>query len=316
MTQRSWFWGGTSTGDAGLPAPYGAPYSDDMFSDIFSHLFSRDRNTQGVIPTDNTSYSSNLSCTYTNSTVTVGTGIAIVDGKVYASDATTALDFSGDGAFYVVLRKSWTAQTVRLALIATSSLTRTDGVTWDVPIHYFVRAGGAVTTYNDYRFYAVRPSTNVIPVTMYDIANTDYVQTIQFGNGLDLSFNTHFVLPMDYNSSLVIKARFRYATAATSMYYYTYLRAQDFDDALLLDESEQIFISGYITHAMNGTMLDDSVYDEVVTLFDSTVDLPNTPLVKYRGGYMRFTFFRAGSSVNDTAGILDINRLVATYKGV
>jgi hypothetical protein len=144
MTQRSWYWGGTSLGDAALPAPYGAPYTDDMFSDVFAMLLSMDRTTQGVVPSERTGFDGLLEVTNpTGTTISVDTGIALVDGKVFASDANESFTTSGDGTYYAVVRKSWAAQTARLALV--TSVVQTDGVTWDLPLATIVVSGGTHT---------------------------------------------------------------------------------------------------------------------------------------------------------------------------
>lgn len=204
MTERSWFWGGTATGDAALPAPYGAPYTDDMFSDVFSFLFLRDRTKQGVIPSTNPSFNGNLGTTFTNSTATVTSGLALVDGKLYASDASVALSFPGDGAFYVVLRKSFLSQTVRLALITQASLTQADGATWDVPIYSVTRAGGVVTASEDIRCWVIHPkSYSLVPMVNANYVDAVYPNYYLFRKDQAQSIvNFFFILPDNYVGNL------------------------------------------------------------------------------------------------------------------
>jgi hypothetical protein len=151
MTQRSWYWGGTSLGDAALPAPYGAPYTDDMFSDVFAYIFTPDRTEQGVVRSERTGLSGLLEVTNpSGTTIAVDTGIALVDGKLFTSDAAESFNTAGDGTYYAVVRKSWVAQTARLALV--TSVVQTDGVTWDLPLARIIVSGGTHTITNLRKF--------------------------------------------------------------------------------------------------------------------------------------------------------------------
>jgi len=134
MTERSWFWGGTTVGDAALVAPYGAPYTDDMFSDLYAFLFSLNRVTDGVIHTENPLYNSMLAVTNpAGTTIRVANGMALVDGKVYLNTANIDLNTSGDGNYSVVLRKTWATQIVRAA-IRSQGVTQVDGTTWEIEL--------------------------------------------------------------------------------------------------------------------------------------------------------------------------------------
>ncbi|MBU0493656.1 MAG: hypothetical protein KKB13_17560, partial [Chloroflexi bacterium] len=128
--QSSQPWGGVATGDAG-------PYDDDDWSDMYAILFTADRATQGVISTTQSSYAGLLAVTSPNSvTVRTASGAAVVDGKFYWSDGnvdqTIVVPGSGSNYYRIVLRKSWSAQTVRNTLVGPEtgsypSLTQTDG---------------------------------------------------------------------------------------------------------------------------------------------------------------------------------------------
>ena len=194
--ERSWFWGGTTQGDAALPVPYGAPYSDDMFSDVYSYILTVDRATQGVFHSKRAGFTGDLDCTYDNNAATVATGIGICDGKVYTNDAAVTLNFPGDGTYYAVLRKSWSAQTIRLVLV--TSVTQTDGSTWDVPLHKFVRSGSVVISHDDQRNFVSSPPRKIItPLT--DIS------TVAFLDSVGPSATCEFYIPYDYQSGLRIE---------------------------------------------------------------------------------------------------------------
>ena len=93
-------------------------------------------------------------------TVQINTGGALVDGKPYYNDGTVNINVpSAVGAGntridYIVLRASWTAQTVRLARVAGTdaatpsapSLTQNSGTTFELPVcRALVNTSGTVT---------------------------------------------------------------------------------------------------------------------------------------------------------------------------
>lgn len=162
MAEQSYFWGGTVTGDASI-----APYSDDEFTDIYTLLFLKMRESAGVI----LEYLNELSVTGAVSPVTIGTGAAIVDGKVYinTTNFTMVVPTPAVATRYdrIVLRKDFAAQTVRAYRIGGVEgagipvVTQIDGVTWDIPL-YTVRitTGGAITLTDNRRW----ANTSLIPL--------------------------------------------------------------------------------------------------------------------------------------------------------
>lgn len=174
MTQTSYPWGGTTVGDGAL-----APYTDDEWSDIWRKVRTTDRTTQGVLP----DYASELAVSNpAGTTIRVASGAAIVDGKFYEND--TNADFSvtapvsGTNYYRVVLRKSWSAQTVRLALIGPNTvgapaLTQTDGTTWEIALATVSITSTNTVTVTDTRTYVVHNSKKplsllsqpVVPIT-------------------------------------------------------------------------------------------------------------------------------------------------------
>ena len=160
MTEKSYYWDGTVTGDATL-----SPYSEDDISDHWRKMFQSDRTVQSVLA----GYESELEVTNpSGQTIRVAKGAALVDGKYYETDA--AVDFAGvtpgggDTNYYrVVLRKSWAGQTVRLVLLANlagadyPAVTQTDGTTWEVGIaRALINDAGTVTIIDD-RVYSKSP---------------------------------------------------------------------------------------------------------------------------------------------------------------
>ncbi len=178
MAETSFYWGGTTIGDA-----TDSPYDNDEFSDIWRKLFQRDRTTQGPID----GYENELEVTNTAGlTIRVATGAALVDGKFYENDANidtllvapivlTRVD-------RVVLRKLWGTQTVRVFIIAgvegagVPALTQTDGVTWDVPLAQVSITTGSVVTITNER------DNSISPLAELSAGALNHIETLT-GNG-------------------------------------------------------------------------------------------------------------------------------------
>lgn len=160
MAQTSMFWDGTSTGDAG-------PYSGDTFSDFIRKLFIEDRTQQGVIE----GYANELVVTGSTSPIHVNTGAALVDGKFYEN--TASVDFTvttpaSTRIDRVVLRKDFTNQTIRLALITGTigsgsppALTQTDGTTWEIPLYQVSINNSGIITLTDERYFLYTANSSV-----------------------------------------------------------------------------------------------------------------------------------------------------------
>jgi hypothetical protein len=147
MAERSYFWGGTVTGDASL-----APYDDDEFSDLYAILFVSDNTLQGIIQ----GYANALAITGSVSPLSMNTGAALVDGKVYVNTAAVSIAVPTPSVATrqdrIVLRKDFAAQTVRVTRIAgvegagLPAITQSDGVTWDILLYNLsITTLGAIT---------------------------------------------------------------------------------------------------------------------------------------------------------------------------
>lgn len=152
MTERSRFWAGTATGDAG-------PYTDQQMADVFASVFARLGANVGVLA----GVRSELAVTGATSPVSVAAGGAVVDGNWYDSDGAVTVVIPTPVTLTridrVVLRKSWSAQTVRITRIAGSeggaapAMTQVDGTTWDIPLaQCSITTGGAITNTDEREF--------------------------------------------------------------------------------------------------------------------------------------------------------------------
>ena len=154
MVQTSWPWGGLITGDAVL-----APYSTDEWSDIWRKLFQRDRTLEGVLP----DYLNELTVTNpAGVTIRTASGGALVDGTYFDNtanvDQVVVAPGGGSNFYRVVLRKTWAAQTVRIALLGPNvavpdNVTQVDGVTWEISLATVEITSGSVVTVTDDRTY-------------------------------------------------------------------------------------------------------------------------------------------------------------------
>lgn len=159
MTEKSWFWGGTSPGDAS-----DAPYDNDEFSDVQRKLLQENRTSQGVIEDYNNALAISNPA---GNDIRVATGAALVDGKFYENDANNDTAIATPSVSTridrVVLRKSWAAQEVRIAILpgveggGVPTLTQIDGVTWEIPLAQISITTAPAITITDERVDARTP---------------------------------------------------------------------------------------------------------------------------------------------------------------
>lgn len=161
MTETSRFWDGISVGDATV-APYDAPTE---FANVLNSIGgpgSTPANFGGISPSE----LNGLEVSGTVSPVSVNTGRAIVYGNWYQNDAAvTVVIPTPAGATRIdriVLRKDWSAQTVRITRIAGAeggaapALVQVAGTTWDIPLaQASITTGGVITVTNDLQYIGI-----------------------------------------------------------------------------------------------------------------------------------------------------------------
>ena len=138
MAEVSYFWDG-ATGD-------GTNYDDSILMDTVFRAILAGTGNEGVLkgwlnelePTD----AGGLN-------VDVDTGGAIVYGLFYESDAVETIAMPNNATNWIVVQRSWAAQTARLAVVA--ALTQTPDVTYDIPIAQVTTAAGVITLLTDSR---------------------------------------------------------------------------------------------------------------------------------------------------------------------
>lgn len=138
MSELSYFWAGVSVGDAQLN-------TDDIFTDVFGLFLTYDRRVDGIVDTGHPSYTGGLIVNGGAGSVTLQTGVAMVDGKPYINTAALAIAIPTPAASTridrIVLRKDFALQTVRATRIAgvegagvPPAIVQIDGTTWDIAL--------------------------------------------------------------------------------------------------------------------------------------------------------------------------------------
>lgn len=158
-------WNGTITGDAG---PYDQEDLKLMYSLFIASTSIATGNMSGVLHSE--LYPGNLEAPSPGggvSPVIVNEGVAVVDGTAYYNTADISVAIPNPAAAtrydYIVLRKDWVLQTIRVTRIAGAegaglpALTQTDGDKWDFPLVSFsIAVGGALGNYVDRRTFLNR----------------------------------------------------------------------------------------------------------------------------------------------------------------
>jgi len=170
MTQRSFFWNGTTIGDADVYTKYAgyqlgdddyvAPLTDIVFKMLFSSTGNR-----GVLR----NWLNELEVTGVGSPLQVDTGAALVYGMPYENTAavnvTVPNPTSNTRRDLIVLRRNWAAQTIRITRIAgieggvvpsaTQSASPDGSGIYDIPLASLSITTGGTITVTDLREFIV-----------------------------------------------------------------------------------------------------------------------------------------------------------------
>jgi hypothetical protein len=174
MVEFSMQWDGTTVGDAAQ----GAPYGQNQVNWWYQAGLVYDRTTQGVLRRDDSLWIVHATVDMdellevsnpAGYTIRVEEGGAIVDGALYintavidftTTDDDSAITAPGSGTNYyrVVLRKDWTAQTIRAAVLdvdtgAPAAVTQTNETLWEISLATVAITSAGVVTVTDTRVY-------------------------------------------------------------------------------------------------------------------------------------------------------------------
>lgn len=145
MTEKSMFWDGIVLGDCG-------PYQQSHLMDTFFRALWNGTGNRGVLK----SYGNELAVSGSSSPLQVDTGAAMIYGMFYENDSATTLDIptptTGTRTDSIVVRRSWTAQTSRVARKLGLVLTQTAGSIYEIPLaQVTINSSGTITSIVDTR---------------------------------------------------------------------------------------------------------------------------------------------------------------------
>lgn len=158
MTERSRPWDGTGVGDA-VEAPYDA--ATEFARILRSAVFGAEQTAnKGGVVNGASGFGDYAASVPGANTVRIASGVGHVQGNWHESDTnvdfTIATPAAQTRVDRIVLRKSWSGQTIRLTRIAgvegsgLPAMTQVFGTTWDVPIvQASITTGGAITLTDD-----------------------------------------------------------------------------------------------------------------------------------------------------------------------
>jgi len=160
MAERSQFFDTTGTGDG-----TGSGYTEDNVRQQHSRMMTTTLSSEGVLY----GVGNSLAVTGTSSPVAVGTGAAFVYGYFYENDSSLSVSIptptTSTRIDRIVLRVSWSAQTVRATRIAGTegsgsapAMTQTANTTWDIPLANVSITTGGVITVSDQRTFCKSPA--------------------------------------------------------------------------------------------------------------------------------------------------------------
>lgn len=242
MAEQSWLWTTDGTGDG-----TGSGYTQANLNQIYRMMFTGNTADEGVFK----NYLNELAVTNsTGRTMSCNTGGALVYGFPYynSSAATVTLTHptTGTTGYRIVLRASWSAQTVRLTKIesadgtaAIPAMTQTANTTWDIPLAEGTITTGDVIVVTDDRVYlhpnieleAVGLATGTrylhVPCTggwnVTDNAELDRTNSHAYGMIMEDAHTTQcfgsFYVPSDYVSTgIVIPIVYNGGSGAVNLY--------------------------------------------------------------------------------------------------
>ena len=157
MTERSLFWEGTVLGDCG-------PYTQTHLMDQFVRAITNGTGNRGVL----FGWLNELEATASTTPVSIASGAAIVYGMFYHNDEAVSVSIPTPSAGFsrydlIVLRRSWSDQTIRVARVAgvaatspsVPSLTQTVNTTYEIPLAQVLVDDTRSLTITDIREFCV-----------------------------------------------------------------------------------------------------------------------------------------------------------------
>lgn len=156
MTEVSYFWNGTSIGDAGS-----APYTAQKFMEVMGRAIVFNKENFGVIRTGYGA-TSQLKPYSSGAAISVTEGVAIIDHHIYITNGWSSSALAAQGYYSLVLRCDYNLNTVRLEVLGPEvavypTVTQTIGVLWEIKLadFYYDFGSGSITILTDRRKFIV-----------------------------------------------------------------------------------------------------------------------------------------------------------------
>ncbi len=255
MTEFSRFWdsSGTGDGDAG-------GVTEAQWNEGWRAFAGQEATNLGAIFPD---YLNELAPTGSSTPVQIAAGAANVYGFIYTNSAAVNVAVgtpSGDTRIdRIVLRANWSAQTVRITLVAGSeggaapALTQSASTTWDVPIcQVSITTGGAITLTDE------RGWLNLVgdgDITLVKMA----VNSIDSDQYVDGSIDTAHIAADQITSALIADDQVDSEHLAAGGVDLEHMSANSVDSDQYVDAS--IDTAHIALDAINGTLIGDNVID-------------------------------------------------------
>lgn len=201
MAEISYPWDGVATGDA-TAAPYDAPTVQALWNLLLSGIIGIETNRGGVFQTNNTGTGTeDLTPSVGAGQILIDPGYALNYGTLYYNSTQASVVIPTPAAStredYIVLRKDWAAQTVRITRVAgiegagLPDCEQDAGNLWDIPLASISVTTGGVITLTDLRQFILSAPFPAICVIVNDPAVAMSIPTA--GAPHKVGFNTAIV---------------------------------------------------------------------------------------------------------------------------
>ncbi len=295
MSEVSYFWNGLSQGDAYRNSPYNTD-TMALLEGVHSLQFG---DKAGVIG----GYANNLAVTASAWQASLNTGAAIVNGRIYISNASVVFPLSVSGVWLIGLRYDVAGQTIRAVakgpynseLAATYAIVQSSSI-WEMPlatVNIQLPLGTPIVA--DKRAYVLRRATERIfiqSVSGYNVTD---------GTGIVRNSDLGVTLPNNKNAyafgSILVSEKFLKSTSTATLYGV---------GKTTLTLAEDVYVTNLVNYGVIGgaynTYTNGAPALGVVSLYLDTFTIVSTDVLANMtpGANLLLRFQRDATNVNDT----------------